>query len=123
MKTEVLTEKDYQVSESLRALGIKDINNGVCTGTKWFETSGELIESYASADGALIGKVKQGTADDYEKVAQLASEAFISWRMVPAPKRGEIVRLIGDELRKHKAALGKLVSYETGKIYQEGLGE
>jgi len=123
MKTDTLTGKDYGISEMLKALGIKDINNGACTGTKWFETKGEIIESHSSNDGALIGKIKQATTDDYEKIIQTAQEAFKTWRMIPAPKRGEVVRQIGDELRKYKEPLGKLVSYETGKIYQEGLGE
>ena len=123
MKTDTLTVKNYGISEMLKALGIKDINNGACTGTQWFETKGEIIESHSSNDGALIGKIKQSTTDDYEKIIQTAQEAFKTWRMVPAPKRGEVVRQIGDELRKYKEPLGKLVSYETGKIYQEGLGE
>ncbi len=123
MKTDTLAAKDYGISEVLKALGIKDVNNGACTGTKWFETKGEVIESYASNDGSLIGKVKQATADDYEKIILAAQEAFKTWRMIPAPKRGEVVRQIGDELRKYKEPLGKLVSHEMGKIYQEGLGE
>ena len=123
MKTEVLAEKDYGIRESIAELGIKEVNNGACTGAKWFSTNGEIIDSFASADGALIGKIKQGTKDDYEKVIQTAEKAFKVWRMIPAPKRGEVVRLIGDELRKYKEPLGKLVSYEMGKIYQEGLGE
>lgn len=123
MKTDVLTEKDYGISETLDVLGIKEVNNGVCTGTKWFNTTGEILKSYASADGALISQIKQGTADDYEKIIQTAEQAFKTWRMIPAPQRGEVVRQIGDELRKYKEPLGKLVSYETGKIYQEGLGE
>jgi L-aminoadipate-semialdehyde dehydrogenase len=123
MKSEVLTEKDYGITETLGMLGIKEINNGVCTGTKWFNTTGEIIESHSSSDGALIAKIKQGTSDDYEKVIPIAEDAFKTWRMVPAPKRGEVVRLIGEELRKYKEPLGKLVSYEMGKIYQEGLGE
>src|SRR6185436_14204570 len=123
MKSEILTEKDYGVRQTLELLGINEINNGVCTGTKWFNTAGETLESYSAADGALISRVKQATADDYEKLIPIAEEAFKMWKMVPAPKRGEVVRLIGEELRKYKEPLGKLVSYEMGKIYQEGLGE
>ncbi len=63
------------------------------------------------------------TEEEYEKVIVKAQEAFTTWRNVPAPKRGEVVRQIGDSLRAHKADLGKLVSYEMGKSYQEGLGE
>src|ERR1051325_8658341 len=123
MKQDVMAEKDYGILEMLKTLGIKDLNNGACTGTKWFDTKGEIIESYASADGALIGKIKQATKDDYETIITTAQEAFKTWRMIPAPKRGEVVRQMGDELRKFKEPLGKLVSYEMGKIYQEGLGE
>jgi len=114
---------DFGIQEALEKLGVRQINNGACTGVNWFDTSGELISSYASADGSLIGQVKQGTADDYEKIIVTAQEAFKTWRMVPAPKRGEVVRQIGNALRDNKEALGKLVSYEMGKIYQEGLGE
>lgn len=113
----------HGVSEALSTLGIKEINSGACTGTKWLSTNGDVLESFSPCDGALIAKVKQATWDDYEKVATCAQDTFKSWRMVPAPKRGEIVRQIGDELRKYKEPLGKIVSYETGKIYQEGLGE
>src|ERR1051325_8692592 len=108
MKSEILAEKDYVISETLNTLGIKEINNGVCTGTKWLSTSGELLESYSSSDGALIAKIIQGTKDDYEKIIPLADQAFKTWRMIPAPKRGEIVRLMGEELRKFKEPLGKL---------------
>lgn len=117
------TANDFSIQEMLQQLGIKDVNNGACTGTQWFNTKGEIIESYSSSDGALIGKVNQATSDDYEKVIATAQAAFEKWRMVPAPKRGEVVRQIGDRLRQYKEPLGKLVSYEMGKIYQEGLGE
>jgi len=118
-----MSANDFGIQEMLQQLGIKDVNNGACTGTQWFNTTGEIIESYSSSDGALIGKVNQATADDYEKVIATAQAAFEKWRMVPAPKRGEVVRQIGDRLRQYKEPLGKLVSYEMGKIYQEGLGE
>jgi L-aminoadipate-semialdehyde dehydrogenase len=114
---------NYNIESVLKELGIKAINPGASTGTKWFNTTGELIESYSPADGKLIGKIQQGTWDDYEAIIQKAQIAFKEWRMVPAPKRGEIVRQIGNELRKYKEPLGKLVSYEMGKVYQEGLGE
>ena len=118
-----MSANDFGIQEMLQQLGIKDVNNGACTGTQWFNTTGEVIESYSSSDGALIGKVNQATADDYETVIATAQAAFEKWRMVPAPKRGEVVRQIGDRLRQYKEPLGKLVSYEMGKIYQEGLGE
>ena len=117
------TANDFGIQEMLKQLGIKDINNGACTGAEWFNTTGEMIESFSSSDGALIGKVRQATADDYEVIILKAQDAFKKWRMVPAPKRGEVVRQIGDRLREYKEPLGKLVSYEMGKIYQEGLGE
>jgi len=115
--------ENYGIAQTLKELGIKEINEGACTGTKWLVTGGDLLESYSSTDAALIGKVKQATWDDYEKVMATAQEAFKKWRTVPAPKRGEVVRQIGNQLRKYKEPLGKLVSYEKGKIYQEGLGE
>ncbi len=123
MKSDILQAKDYGIAEVLKTLGIKDVNPGACTGTKWTDTKGELIESYSPADGALIGKIKQATAEDYENIIRKAEEAFKTWRMIPAPKRGEVVRQIGDQLRHYKEPLGKLVAYEMGKIYQEGLGE
>jgi aldehyde dehydrogenase (NAD+) len=123
MKSETLTAKDFGIADVMKALSIDEINYGACTGTEWIKTNGEIIESYSPADGMLIGKIKQGTADDYENIIVKAQSAFLKWRMIPAPKRGEIVRQMGDQLRKYKEPLGKLVSYETGKIYQEGLGE
>jgi len=111
------------VQEVLNRLGIKDINQGASTGYTWFNTTGDLIESYSPVDGKLIAKVAQGTADDYETIINKAQKAFINWRMMPAPKRGEIVRQMGNALRDAKEDLGYLVSYEMGKSYQEGLGE
>lgn len=123
MTTQTATTTDYGIAEMLKALGIKDVNKGASTGAQWYDTKGEILESVASADGALIAKVQQATADDYEKIISTAQEAFKAWRMVPAPKRGEVVRQMGDALRQYKEPLGKLVSYEMGKVYQEGLGE
>ena len=123
MASEAATSTKFNIGEILKKLGIKDINPGASTGTHWIKTNGELMESYASADGELIAKVQQGTADDYESIIKIAEEAFKKWRMVPAPHRGEVVRQIGNALREYKEPLGKLVSYEMGKIYQEGLGE
>lgn len=123
MKTETLKVKDYNMTPVLEALGLKEVNSGACSGTEWFNTQGELIESYSPADGQLIGSIRQATTEDYEKIISKAEAAFKIWRMTPAPKRGEVVRQIGDRLRKYKEPLGKLVSYEMGKIYQEGLGE
>ncbi len=112
----------FGIAEALKQLGIKEINEGTSTGSKWF-SNGKIIESYSPATGELIGKVKSSTKEDYQTAMKSAEEAFKIWRLVPAPKRGEIVRQMGDALRENKEALGKLVSYEMGKSYQEGLGE
>jgi len=106
----------------LKALGIKEVNDGCSTGLNWF-AGGDIIESYSPVDGKLIAKVKTATQADYHKISNVAATAFKYWRTMPAPKRGEIVRQFGDKLRAKKADLGKLVSYEMGKSYQEGLGE
>jgi len=111
------------IKKELQLLGINEVNNGACTGTIWKKTTGAKIDSFSPSDGELIASVNQATAADYREVVEKAQETFKVWRMVPAPKRGEIVRQIGNELRKFKEPLGKLVSYEMGKIYQEGLGE
>jgi len=113
----------YNIRETLDRLGIKETNNGACTGTVWLKTRGDVLESFSPSDGQVIAKIAQATRDDYEKVIAKAAETFNTWRKVPAPQRGEIVRQMGDELRKYKEPLGKLVSYEMGKIYREGLGE
>jgi aldehyde dehydrogenase (NAD+) len=112
----------FGIKKALKELGIEDINAGTSTGKDSFG-SGEIIESYSPVDGALIGKVKSTTKEDFEKVVTAATTGFKSWRLMPAPQRGEIVRKFNDELRRLKEPLGKLVSYEMGKSYQEGLGE
>lgn len=114
--------QEFGIPEALTALGIKEVNQGTSTGSNSF-SSGEIIGSYSPVDGALIGKVKTTSKDDYEKVMETATTAFKEWRAKPAPQRGEIVRQFGDKLRELKEPLGKLVSYEMGKSYQEGLGE
>ncbi|MXV38414.1 aldehyde dehydrogenase family protein [Flavobacteriaceae bacterium Ap0902] len=106
----------------LNQLGIDEINDGTSTGKNWF-ANGEEITSVSPVDGELIAKVKTTTADDYEKVIIKAQEAFKEWRTIPAPKRGEVVRQLGNKLRELKEPLGKLVSYEMGKSLQEGYGE
>lgn len=112
----------FGIKEALKELGLNEINNGTSTGKEWF-SNGEFIESYSPVDGALIGKVKATSQEDYEKVITTAQEGFKKWRTMPAPQRGEVVRQFNDELRRLKEPLGKLVSYEMGKSYQEGLGE
>ncbi|WP_372472989.1 aldehyde dehydrogenase family protein [Capnocytophaga sp. ARDL2] len=114
--------QNFGIEEALKALGLEGEKLGTSTGTQWF-SNGKTIESYSPADGKLIGSVKTSSQEDYEAVMAKATEAFKSWRLVPAPKRGEIVRQVGEALRENKEALGKLVSYEMGKSFQEGLGE
>jgi aldehyde dehydrogenase (NAD+) len=108
--------------EVLEALGIRSVNSGACTG-QWIDTQGRELVSYNPANGEPIASVKQAGADDYDRVAAETDEAFRTWRTMPAPKRGEIVRQLGEELRAHKEPLGRLVSLEMGKILTEGLGE
>jgi len=110
--------------EFLKKLGIEGTNLGTSTGQKFIGSeSQKTISSHTPIDGSQIADTTLTSREDYEKVIETAREAFKEWRMVPAPKRGEIVRQIGLELRKHKEDLGRLVTYEMGKIYQEGLGE
>lgn len=113
---------DFGIKEALKQLGIKDVNDGTSTGSDSFG-SGELISSYSPTDGQLIGKVSTTTREDYDKVIKTAQDAFLEFRAMPAPQRGEIVRQFGNRLRELKEPLGKLVSYEMGKSLQEGYGE
>ena len=106
----------------LSQLGLKSTNLGTSTGSNWF-ANGNEITSHTPVNGSIIGSVTTSSKEDYEKTVATAAEAFKTWRLMPAPKRGEIVRQVGDALRENKEALGKLVSYEMGKSLQEGLGE
>ena len=106
----------------LRSLGLVAHNPGVSDGA-FFQPSGSDLPSENPATAQAIASVTLTSDGDYEKVMASAVRAFASWRLMPAPRRGEIVRQIGDEFRRNKAALGALVSLETGKIYSEGLGE
>ncbi len=108
----------------LQTLGIGDENFGSCTGRSWGRTTGagELC-IHSPATGEYLATVYQASEEDYEKTVAASASAFIEWRSVPAPKRGEIVRLIGGRLRERKDPLGALVSLEMGKSLQEGLGE
>jgi aldehyde dehydrogenase (NAD+) len=112
-----------EIQGILETLGIESTNNGASTGVKWFKTRGEKIDSYSPVDGKLIASVNAATEADYEAVILKAQEAFLEWRLIPAPKRGEIVRQLAEKIREYKEPLGKLVSYEMGKSLQEGLGE
>ena len=109
--------------EFLQALRISSLNKGVATGNEWLESTGATIDSFSPVDGKKIGSVVAADRQSYEKVLARAQEAFTAWRLWPAPKRGEVVRQIGEALRARKAELGKLVSYEMGKSLQEGYGE
>lgn len=107
----------------LKQLGLTPEHTGVSTGSNWLDSTGEWLESYSPVDGKLIGKVKGADPATYEAALSSARSAFTSWRQLPAPHRGEIVRQIGEALRSKKEALGQLVSYEMGKSLQEGWGE
>ncbi|MGA1583978.1 MAG: aldehyde dehydrogenase family protein [Saprospiraceae bacterium] len=109
-------------TDFLKQLGLSEKNDGTSTG-QHSQSSGTYIASHSPVDGSYIGSVSETTREEYEEVIRAAREAFLEWRLVPAPKRGEIVRQYGDMLRKHKDALGRLVSYEMGKSLQEGWGE
>jgi aldehyde dehydrogenase (NAD+) len=109
--------------EFLKQLNLKKENEGTSTGIANVESKGELILSFSPVDANFIGSVSTTDKDAYEKVIKTASSAFLEWRKWPAPKRGEVVRQLGEALRAEKQALGQLVSYEMGKSLQEGLGE
>jgi aldehyde dehydrogenase (NAD+) len=113
----------FGIAKALKQLGISETNYGASTGTIHWNTKGKKVDSYSPADGQFIGSTNQAGDEDYQRVMKAAEEAFKVWRMIPAPKRGEVVRQIGDKLREYKQPLGQLVSYEMGKSLQEGLGE
>jgi aldehyde dehydrogenase (NAD+) len=111
-------------TDFLKTLGIEAHNHGTSTGQNHFSTANaEKREIYSPVDGKLIGTVSFTTEEEYKTVIAKAEEAFLIWRKMPSPKRGEIVRQYGNLLREYKEPLGKLVSYEMGKSLQEGLGE
>ncbi len=106
----------------LKKLGLEIENSGTSTGLET-TTSGEYIASYSPVDGEMIGKVSTTSRKEYDALMETAQAAFLKWRMIPAPQRGEIVRQYGEALRKYKDPLGRLVSYEMGKSLQEGWGD
>jgi len=118
-----ITQTSSKIADMLRTLGVGEDNSGVSTGSKQLAGGGEVLESRSPVDGHVIGRVRGASRAEYETALATAQQAFLEWRTWPAPKRGEVVRQLGEELRKHKADLGMLVSYEMGKSYQEGLGE
>ena len=105
----------------LGELGIEDVNSGGYS-DRWLG-SGSDLDCITPVDGTLIAKVKQCNPGDYEVIMQSSTEIFNKWRMEPAPKRGEVVRNLANAFRKHKTSLGKLISWEMGKIQAEGEGE
>lgn len=105
-----------------KALELEEECSGVFNG-EWLKGEGSVLETYSPGDGSLIAKIRQASEKEYEKVVKAAEEAFTEWRMVPAPKRGDVVYELGRELRKYKKELGALVTMECGKILVEGEGE
>ena len=108
-------------SQIFPLLGLAESESGVFAG-EWFG-SGPLLEKRSPVDGTLLSRIAQATREDYDRAARAAQRAFLGWRTTPAPKRGEVVRRLGERLRELKAALGSLVSLEVGKIIAEGEGE
>ena len=112
------------IQSILKNLGIDSLNPSWSTGQHWGKANtNSKKDSFSPVDGEQIAGFTPASQEDYDQVIKTAEAAFLEWRKVPAPKRGEVVRQLGEELRKHKEDLGKLVSYEMGKILQEGLGE
>ena len=115
-------EKNQKVDKILKKLGVSKNQKGCSSGGKWFG-SGKLIKSYSPVDNSLIGTIQAGDNKDYEKTIHEAQNAFLNFRNIPAPQRGNLVRLLGNKIRENKTELGELVSWEMGKSLQEGLGE
>ena len=115
-------EKNQKVDKILKKLGVSKNQKGCSSGRKWFG-SGKLIKSYSPVDNSLIGTIQAGDNKDYEKTIHEAQNAFLNFRNIPAPQRGNLVRLLGNKIRENKTELGELVSWEMGKSLQEGLGE
>ncbi|TAF87619.1 MAG: aldehyde dehydrogenase family protein [Flavobacteriia bacterium] len=112
-----------EIKDILGQFGIQENNSGASTGTQWIQTSGACIASVSPVDAQVIANVTMATPAEYHQVIEKAQAAFVEWRKIPAPKRGEIVRQLAERIRFYKEPLGKLVSYEMGKSLQEGLGE
>ncbi len=111
------------IQDILKQLKIAADNQGVSTGTVWSEGKGARLESYSPINNDYLAATQHTTREVYDEVVEKARQAFKTWRTVPAPRRGEIVRQIGNKMREYKEPLGSLVSLEMGKSYQEGLGE
>lgn len=124
MEAKTATAPQKVITDFLAQLGIKETNPAYSTGLKWGGShNSETRTIYSPTNGKEIATVNMATADDYDQIISTAQQAFLEWRKWPSPKRGEVVRQIGQKLREYKEPLGKLVSYEMGKILQEGLGE
>ncbi|XP_058064237.1 putative aldehyde dehydrogenase family 7 member A1 homolog [Anopheles bellator] len=115
--------EDKQEYGFLRELGLERVNAGVYDGAGWSAGHGELVQSVDPATGRIIAEVTTGNEADADRCIAAGVKAYDEWRRLPAPFRGEIVRQIGDELRKYREPLGQLVSLEMGKIRAEGVGE
>src|SRR5690349_20475423 len=113
--------KSSPAATLLKKLGLSQTNPGAFCG-QWLG-SGKLLESISPDDGRVLARVRTASAADYEKVITRAQEAFHSWQTVPAPKRSELIRQLGNALREAKEDLGRLVTLEAGKIVAEGEGE
>jgi len=112
------------VNDILNALGIKAVNAGACAGAEgWIAGSSEQLPSINPTTNETIASVVQATAADYDRAVAAAQTRFETWRKVPAPKRGEVIRDLANALREYKEPLGELVTLENGKIRAEGLGE
>ena len=111
------------MTDLLERLGLSDINSGAWAGGALDTSGGDVIASENPTTGETIASVALASTEHYEQVVKDAQDAFLKWRMLPAPKRGEIVREMGDAMREHKDDLGRLVTLEVGKILSEGLGE
>ena len=106
----------------LKKLGLPAELSGAGSGS-WIDCSGEVVSSKSPIDGQVIGEIRSATGSDYEKIIKRATEAFKTWRMIPAPQRGDIVRQIGHALRNHKKDLGELVTLEMGKTIAQSESE
>jgi len=111
-----------QTARLLSSLGLDRESSGAFAGT-WLTTSGALVESINPATGEVIGTIRLANGDEYNRCAEVTAQAFLEWRTWPAPKRGEVVRQLGERLRAHKETLGRLVALEVGKVLSEGMGE
>src|SRR4030067_1477225 len=114
----------YQKHPFLKELGIQEMNPGACAGADdWGDTKGrDILNVITPIDSSVIAKIALASEQDYEHVIRTAQESFQEWRMIPSPKRGEIVREIAEELRRFKEPLGKLITLEMGKIIAERMG-